>query len=143
MLQSLQLFVTLWTVALEVPLSMGFSRQAYWNGLPCPPPEDLPDPGIEPASLISHALAGGFFMTVREPHLYISKLLQRLERIPEFPGGASGKEPACQCRRCKRCRLDLWVRKIPQRRTRQTSPVFLPVKCHGQRSLGSQRVGHD
>ena len=60
-----------------------------------------------------------------------------------FPGSTTGKEPICQCRRCKRCRLDLWVRKIPQRRTRQTSPVFLPVKCHGQRSLGSQRVGHD
>ena len=60
-----------------------------------------------------------------------------------FPGSTTGKEPICQCRRCKRCRLDLWVRKIPQRRTRQTSPVFLPVKCYGQRSLGSQRVGHD
>ena len=62
------------TVGLQAPLFIGFSRQEYWSGLPCPPPEDLPDPGIEPASLISHALAGGFFMTVREPHLYISKL---------------------------------------------------------------------
>ena len=61
----------------------------------------------------------------------------------DFPGSTTGKEPICQCRRCKRCRLDLWVRKIPRRRKRQTSPVFLPVKCHGQRSLGSQRVGHD
>ena len=42
-----QLFVTLWTVALQAPLSMGFSRQEYWSGLPCPPPGDLPDPGIE------------------------------------------------------------------------------------------------
>ena len=40
---------------------MGFSRQEYWSGLPCPPPEDLSDPGIEPASLMSSALAGGFF----------------------------------------------------------------------------------
>ena len=44
------LFVTPWTVAHESPLSMGFSRQEYWSGLPCPPPGDLPDPGIEPRS---------------------------------------------------------------------------------------------
>jgi len=42
---------------------MEFSRQEYWSGLPCPPPGDLPDPGIEPASLMSGALAGGFFTT--------------------------------------------------------------------------------
>ena len=42
---------------------MGFSRQEYWSGLSCPPPRDLPDPGIEPVSLKSHALAGGFFTT--------------------------------------------------------------------------------
>ena len=51
------------TVARQAPLSMGFSRQEYWSGLPCPPPGDLPDPGIEPASLMSPALAGGFFTT--------------------------------------------------------------------------------
>ena len=44
------LFVTPWTVAHEFPLSMGFSRQEYWSGLPCPPPGNLPDPGIEPKS---------------------------------------------------------------------------------------------
>ena len=43
----------LWTVARQAPLSMGFSRQEYWSGLPCPPPGDLPDPGIEPMSCIS------------------------------------------------------------------------------------------
>ena len=53
-----QLFVTLWTVACQGPLSMGFSRQEYWSGLPCPSPGDLPNPGIEPASLMSPALAG-------------------------------------------------------------------------------------
>ena len=41
-------FVTLWTTACHVPLSMGFSRQEYWTGLPCPPPGNLPDPGLEP-----------------------------------------------------------------------------------------------
>ena len=47
-------FATSWTVAHQAPLSMGFSRQAYWSGLPLPPPENLPDPGIEslsPASM--------------------------------------------------------------------------------------------
>ena len=47
----------------QAPLSVGFSRQEYWSGLPCPPPGDLPDPGIEPASLVSPALAGRFFTT--------------------------------------------------------------------------------
>ena len=51
------LFVTPWTVACQAPVSMGFSRQEYWSGLPCPPPEDLPDPRIKPES---PALAGRF-----------------------------------------------------------------------------------
>ena len=55
--------VTLWTVACQAPLSMGFSRQEYWSGLPFLSPGDLPDPGIEPASLMSLALAGRFFTT--------------------------------------------------------------------------------
>ena len=58
-----QLFVTLWTVAQQAPLSMGFSRQEYWSGLPCPPPRGLPDPGIEPGSLMSPGLGGRFFTT--------------------------------------------------------------------------------
>ena len=45
-----QLFVTPWTVAQQAPLSMGFSKQWYWSGLPFPSPGDLPDPGIEPGS---------------------------------------------------------------------------------------------
>ena len=61
LLQSCLPFVTLWTVAHQAPLSMGFSSQEYWSGLPCPPPGDLPDPGIELAFLMSSALAGGFF----------------------------------------------------------------------------------
>ena len=58
-----RLFVTLWTVALQAPLSMGFSRQDYWSGLPCPLSGDLPDPGIEPSSLMSPALGEGFLTT--------------------------------------------------------------------------------
>ena len=52
-----------WTVAHQAPLFMGFSRQEYWNRLPCPPPGDLPNPGLEPTSLVSPAFAGRFFTT--------------------------------------------------------------------------------
>ena len=51
------------TVALQAPLSMEFSRQEYWSGLPFLYPGDLPDPGIKPASFMSPALTGGFFTT--------------------------------------------------------------------------------
>ena len=60
-LTPLQLFVTPWTVDCQVPLSMGFSRQGYWSGLPCPPPRDLPDPGIETGSPASPELQTDFF----------------------------------------------------------------------------------
>ena len=50
LLSHVQLFATPWTVAYQVPLSMGFSRQEYWSGLPFPSPRDLPDPEIEPGS---------------------------------------------------------------------------------------------
>ena len=66
-----RLFATLWTVACQAPLPMGFSKQEYWSGLPCPPPRDLPHQGIEPASLMSPALAGRFFIIElpRKPHI--------------------------------------------------------------------------
>ena len=58
------LFETLWTVACQASLSMGFSRPAYWSGLPCPPPGELPNPGIKPSvSLCPLHWAGGFFTT--------------------------------------------------------------------------------
>ena len=56
-------YSTLWTVARQTPLSVGFSRQEHWSRLPCPPPGDLPDPGIKPLSLMSPALDGGLFTT--------------------------------------------------------------------------------
>ena len=58
-----QLFVTSGTIARQAPLSMGFSRQEYRTGSPYPPPGDRPNPGIKPVSLMSPALAGGFFTT--------------------------------------------------------------------------------
>ena len=56
-------FATPWTAARQALLSMEFSRQEYWSGLPFPSPENLPDPGIEPACLASPAVAGVFFTT--------------------------------------------------------------------------------
>ena len=53
---------TPWTRADQAPLSMGFSRQEYWSGVPCPPPGDLPKPEMEPTSPVCPALADGFFM---------------------------------------------------------------------------------
>ena len=65
--KSLQLCLTLQRyglyVAQQTPLPMGFSSQEYWSELPCPPPGDLPNPGTEPAVLMSPALAGSFFTT--------------------------------------------------------------------------------
>ena len=65
-------FVTSRTIACQVPLSTGFSRQQNWNGLSCPFPGDPLDPGIKPTSLMSPALIGGFFTTSAtwEPHVY-------------------------------------------------------------------------
>ena len=65
-------FVSPWTVTTQTPVFVGVSRQECWSGLPRPPPGDLPDPGTEPASLMSPALAGGFFTTSAtwEPHVY-------------------------------------------------------------------------
>ena len=59
----IQVFATPWAVALQAPLSVGFSRQEYWSGLTFPSPGDLPHPGIEPMSLVSPALVGEFFTT--------------------------------------------------------------------------------
>ena len=71
-----RLCATLWTVARQGPLSMGFSLQEFWSGLPFPSSEDLPEPGIKPVSLKSHALAGGFFTTstIQEAHILRNSL---------------------------------------------------------------------
>ena len=66
-------FVTPWTVARQAPLSMGFSRQEYWSGLPCPPPADLPNPGIEP----------------RTPALQVDSLLSKPPGKPKKTGVGS------------------------------------------------------
>jgi len=70
-----QLCATPWSVAHQAPLSMGFSRQEHWSGLPWPHPGDLPEPGIQLTSPVSPALAGGFFTTS-------STLLHDIEYCP-------------------------------------------------------------
>ena len=89
------LFAILWTIACQAPLSMGFSRQEHWSGLPCPPPGDLPDPGMEPASLMSPALAGRFFTTSatwEAPKIRIqgSKKKKIRKHLMSFPPSSQG-----------------------------------------------------
>ena len=76
------LFATPWTTAYQAPVSMGFSRQEYWSGLPCPSPGDLPDPGIEPKSPV---LASRFFATNTTWEAQVIHLgTQWIDRTPEF-----------------------------------------------------------
>ena len=68
-------FITPWTIVCQAPLSMGLSRQQYWSELPFPSLGDLPNPGIEPVSLMSLVLAGRFF-TIFRVYFYISLIKQ-------------------------------------------------------------------
>ena len=81
MLSRVQLFVTLWTVAHQAPLSMEFSRQEYWSGLPFPSPGYLLHPGIKPVSVASPALAGRFFTTEQPGKPQIPKVICSLVSI--------------------------------------------------------------
>ena len=74
-----QLFATPWTVARQAPLSVGFSRQEYWSGLPWPPTGDLPDSGIKPVSPASSALPGGS-LTLMPPGKHTFTATSRLVR---------------------------------------------------------------
>ena len=99
-------FVTPWTAARQAPLSMGFSRQEYWSGLPFPSPGDLPDPGIEPGSPV---LAGGFLTTVT-PGGLVKTLIERDTWTPMFIAALfmiarTWKQPRCPS-------ADEWIRKL-------------------------------
>ena len=84
-----QLFATPWTIAHQAPLSMGFSKQEYWSALPCPPPGDLPNPGIKPVSRMSPALAGRFFTTstIYVPKKTGGNCIQMLTSLVIISGG--------------------------------------------------------
>ena len=75
----------------------GISRQEYWSGLPCPPPGDLPDPGIKPTSFISPALAGGFFTTstTYEALSVIAYSLQPTVSVTKVDMGVRGRGFIC------------------------------------------------
>ena len=96
-----------------------FSRQDYWSGLPCPLPGECANPGIKPVSLMSSALAGGFFTTS-------TTIYKAINMNVGFPNSTSGKETTCS--------FNPWVGKIPYRRKWQSTPLFLPGKFHEQRS---------
>ena len=88
-------FAIPWTVARQVPLCMGFSRQEYWSGLPFPTPRDLSDPGIKPTSPASLARAGRFFTTEppgkpRNDGIYAKNISERTCRTGKIV--ALGKE---------------------------------------------------
>ena len=123
------LFATPWTVAHQSPLSMGFSRREYESGLPFPPAGDLPDPGIEPLSLTSPALAGRLFITLQTgetnknfpgQHLLINELTAW--QLPFLP-------------------LDMWLlRSWQQPSGPQLQLHFQRRECHCSRSCDLLKV---
>ena len=79
------LFAALWTATCQAPLSMAFSRQEYWSGLPCPPSVDLPDPCIEPVSPMALALAVRYFTTTAtwEAHIHVYSCQNTWDYVPK------------------------------------------------------------
>ena len=116
-----------WTVAHQAPLSTGFPRQEYWNGLPFPSRGDLPDPGIEP---VSPALAGGFFTTESpgKPSIIIPWCLSSLSYwITQMSLGDKD---------CYAHFIDYQTEAYPDLLVYKSyTPVLLPGESHGQRSL--------
>ena len=100
--------------------------------LPFSPGCEHPEQGIEPVHHLY--IPWQRIWNIIDKMIKLRTILWNISRLPGFPGG-TGKEPACQCSRYKRCGFDPWVRKIPWRRTWQPTPVFLPGESHGQRSL--------
>ena len=130
---------TLRTTAQQAPLSMGFSGQEHWSGLPFPPPGDLPHPGIEPTSPASPALAGRFF-----------NLPGLIPGLGRHPGDGKGYPPRCswaslvaQLVKSPPTMRETWVRPLGGKRPLEkgmapTAP-FWPGESHTQ-SPGSHRV---
>ena len=83
---------TLWIVAHQTPLSMGFSRQEYWNALPCPPPGDLSDPGIEPTSPATPALQADSLLLSHPGSTHCSLSVAKWQPTPVLlPGESHGR----------------------------------------------------
>ena len=86
-------------------------------------------------SFLKGASGSGTAFLLGPTDLRVNKKKSVWKQLWGFPGSANGKEPACQCSKHKRCRFNPWVGKIPWRRAWQPTPVFLPGKSQGQRSL--------
>ena len=143
-LSCVQLFATPWTRQ-----SMEFSRQEYWSGLPFPSPGDLPNPGIKPRSpaLLEGSLPAEPPGQPKNTRVGGLSLLQQIFPAQESHWGLlhcsqeqfftswDTREPPCQCEGHKRCRFYPWLGRIFWRKKWQPTPVFLPGKFHGQRSL--------
>ena len=112
LLSRVRLLATAWTAAYQAPPSMGFSRQEYWSG--------VPSPSLQSSLAILKMIR-------------MQSLLTTSTITWGLPRWLSSEEFACWCRRCRRCGLDPWVRKIPWSKKWQSTPVFLPGKFHGQR----------
>ena len=141
LLSCVRLYVTLWTVTCQAPVSMGFSRQEYWSGQPLPSLGKLPMQGLNLGlphckQTLNHLSHKGNFddMDERRTWMYMEERCKNRYCLRSFglPWWLSGKESTCQCRRHK---FDPWVGKVPWRRKWQPTPVFLPGKSHGRRSL--------
>ena len=120
MLSCVQLFVTTRTVAHQALLSMGFSRPEYWSGLPFPPLDNLPDPGMEPESPASPAIAGIFFTTAPPGKpLKGSMLVLKLElaHFLEFHEGIRSQGSPAGLQHCLRWTHSGWF----------SSPPFSPL----------------
>ena len=122
-------------------VSVGIGSQPY------SPPPSLP-PFQMPSRYIKHLIFQSLVLPISIPFSSIpgAYIYDLPTSTSGFPWWLSSKEPACQCRRCG---LDPWIRKIPWRRKWQPTPLFLPGKSHGQRSLADyspwdrKRVRHD
>ena len=124
-------FVTLWTVAYQVLCPWDFPGKGPGMGLPFLLQRIFPAQGSNLGLL--HCRQMLYHLSHQGSQRYISRPKAGCRG---FPGGASGKESACQCKRCKRCEFDPWFRKITWSRKWQPIPVFLPTP-HRQRSLAS------
>ena len=131
---------TSWTAACQAPLSMGFSRHEYWSGLPCPPPWDLPDPGIDPVSLTSNLNANAGSLSLAPPeksritaYSKASLVAQMVKHLPatwETQVQFLGREDPLEKEMAIHSSTLAW--KIPW--TKEPDRL---------QSMGSRRVGHD
>ena len=119
-------FATPWAIAHQAPLSIGFSRQEYWSGLPFLSPGYLPDPGIEPRSPTLEADA----LTSEPPGKPLIHDIKYITNV--LPWWLRGKESICPCRQHG---FHPWIVKIFWRREWQPTSVLVPGKSHGPRSL--------